>query len=146
MGEREPVRSYLQEVLDKQAAKQRRKDEVYKQNGRLLDEGLLLLGKSIRLLIEHGDRTLKDKPTPPIPIELDGQEPILLSLSESFAQDYDSITEGVGISFVQDGRKTVLFKILPWGRVENTQGQQVSSEELKIAEKILDLLQNSSSK
>lgn len=144
MGEREPVRSYLLGVIDEQAAAGRRREEIYKQNGRLLDKGLLLLGKSVQLLIKHGDRAQKGKPTPPTPIELDGQSPILLSLSESFAQGYEAITEGVEISFMQDGRKAVLFKILPWGRVENTQGQQASPEELEIASKILELLQNSS--
>lgn len=140
MGEREPVQSYLQKIIGEQAAKRRRREEIYKQNGQLLDKGLLLLGKSIELIIKRGDRMQKGRSTSPTPIKLDRQAPVFLSVSEGFAQDYDAITEGVEISFVQNGEKTVLFKILPFGRVENTQGQQASFEELEIAQKVLDLL------
>ncbi|MBI2007453.1 MAG: hypothetical protein HYS83_02020 [Candidatus Blackburnbacteria bacterium] len=146
MGEREPVRSYLQKIIGEQAACRRRRDEIYKQNGQLLDKGLLLLGKSIEVIAKRGDRMQKGKPTPPTPIELNGQTPVFLSVSEGFAQNYDAIIEGVEISFMQDGERTVLFKILPWGQVENAQGQQTSLEELEIAGKVLDLLQNSSTR
>lgn len=143
MGEREPVRSYLQKIIGEQAACRRRRDEIYRQNGQLLDKGLLLLGKSIELIAKRGDRMQKGRPTPPTPIKLDEQTPVFLSVSEGFAQDYDAITEGVEISLVQDGdERTVVFKILPWGRVENAQCQQASLEELEIVHKVLNLLGN----
>lgn len=142
-GEREAVQSYLLGVIDEQAARRHRRDEIYRQNGRLLDEGILLFGKSLRFLIEHGEQTRRGRATPPTPIELDGQPQIFVSLSESFAPDYNTIGEGVEISLARDGERTTLFKITPWGRVENTHGQQASPEELEIAKKILDLLQKS---
>lgn len=142
-GEREPVQSYLQGVLNKQVARQHRREKMHRQNGRLLDEGILLFGKSLQLLIKHGDRTLKGKPTPPVPVKLDGQTPVFLSVSESFAPGYDAITEGVKISVMRGGERADLFKIMSWGRVENASGEQASPEELEIAEKLLDFLGNS---
>lgn len=52
-GEGEPVQSYLQTIIAEQAARRHRRDEIYRQNGRLLDEGILLFGKSLQLLIKH---------------------------------------------------------------------------------------------
>lgn len=81
--------------------------------------------------------------TPPTPIGLDGQPQFFVSLSESFAPNYNTIREGVEILLACGGERTSLFKITPWGRVENTYGQQASPEELEIAKKILNLLANS---